>query len=246
MGTRGRKPKKDPYFGLKEEMAVVKFINSDDYEERNKIYNEELRKPIEKLVESIIRTYKLYRDGFTYEEIHADTVSFLTCQTKKFRPEENKKAYSYYGTICKNYLIYEINKDKKKLKNNYSFDDYFSILEGREDLSYIIDEPEVDINSFITDVVDEIKLTLNDTTLEGRKKLNDNEIKLGYALVDILSNWEAFFEKEDHTAKYDKNSILATIRNYTNLSTKDIRGAMGKFKVIYKLLKNTKIDDGLM
>ena len=102
---RGRKRKKDLYFGPEQEGAVVRFLESDDIIERNQIYNKFLRYPIEKMVESIIRTYKLYRISVSFEELHADTISFLITKADKFDHTQGKKAYSYYGTICKNYLI---------------------------------------------------------------------------------------------------------------------------------------------
>jgi len=247
MVKRGRKKTTSLYFDVREEEAVVRFIMTDDFEERSKIYKEFLEKPIEKLVESIIRRYKLYRKSYTYEEIHGDTISFLMLQMGKFRPEDDKKAYSYYGTICKNYVIALIQKDSKNLKNNNSFDDYFSSIEEREDLTYNMDDSEYTIKEFINSVAVEIKSVLDDTTLEGKKKLTENEVKLGNALIEILENWEVLFDsKEGNTSKYDKNTVLATIRNYTNLSTKDIRVAMGRFKILYKIIKNDKIKGGLI
>jgi hypothetical protein len=74
---------------------------------------------------------------------------------------------------------------------------------------------------------------LDDSNLPPKKKLNDNERKVGYALVDILENWETAFESMDGGAKYNKNSVLETMRNYTNLSTKDIRLSMKRFKDMY-------------
>jgi hypothetical protein len=38
-------------------------------------------------------------------------------------------------------------------------------------------------------------------------------------------------------SKYNKNSVLETMRNYTNLSTKDIRLSMKRFKDLYEVLK---------
>ena len=57
---RGRKPKTTSnYFDVREETAVVLFLQADTIQERNEIYNEYLRAPIEKMVSSIIRRYKL-------------------------------------------------------------------------------------------------------------------------------------------------------------------------------------------
>jgi hypothetical protein len=54
------------------------------------------------MIEAIIRRYKLYRKGETFEELHGDTVSFLT-KVHKFKPTLNKKK-RILGTICK--IIY--------------------------------------------------------------------------------------------------------------------------------------------
>ena len=74
---RGRKRTNTLYFGPEQEEAVVKFLTSESYSERNKIYVEYLKDPINKMVESIIRRYKLYRKEYEYEDVHSDTLSFL-------------------------------------------------------------------------------------------------------------------------------------------------------------------------
>lgn len=234
------------YFGPDEELAVVKFLESTSFEERTKIYNEELKYAIEKLVESIINTYKLHRKSYSFDEIHKDTISFLICQSGMFDSKKYKKAYSYYGTICKNYLMNEMGKDSRKTKRNQWYDDYSDTLEEDDKLSYVIDEPDDYTSNLIKDMVKEIDQVLNDSTLEGKKQLTENERKLGQALKEILSNWENFLDDGSKSPKYHKNSILASIRNYTQLTTKDIRSSLVRYKKIYKLLKNTKIEDGLI
>ena len=81
------------------------------------------------------------------------------------------------------------------------------------------------------------KEELNDEDQPPKKKLNENEKKVGYALIDILEHWETAFEAMDGGSKYNKNSVLETMRNYTNLSTKDIRLAMKRYKQLYEFLK---------
>ena len=56
---RGRKIKSNNYFDVREETAVVMFLQAETMKERNEIYNEFLKKPIENMVSSIIRRYKL-------------------------------------------------------------------------------------------------------------------------------------------------------------------------------------------
>ena len=84
---RGRKSVKENYFDVREENAVREFLLAQTSEEKNKIYNEFLRYPLDKMISSIIRRYKLYRKDMTFEEILNDTHSFLITKSDKFVPD---------------------------------------------------------------------------------------------------------------------------------------------------------------
>jgi len=244
MKSRGRKRKNDLYFGPEQEKAVIRFIESKDINERNLIYNEFLKDPINKMVESIIRRYKLYRKGISYEELHADTVSHLIWKSDRFEVGKGKKAYSYYGTICKNYILGLLIKDDKEMKQNTSFDKSSGYLEEREDMTYYLDDTEYSLDDFINSISLEIQNELDG--IEGKKKITENERKVGEALIVILGNWESIFEGMEGGSKYNKNTVLATIRDYTNLTTKDIRVSMRRYKKLYSLIKDGKIDEGFL
>lgn len=240
---RGRKRKNDLYFGPEQEDAVVRFLESDDIIERNQIYNKFLRHPIEKMVESIIRTYKLYRKSVTFEELHTDTISFLITKADKFEPTQGKKAYSYYGTICKNYLIGMLQKDDRGLKQFASFEDNYDSLESNENLSYRMDSDRLILNDFIDKIIIEVENEIIED-YPDKKKLTENEIKVGRCLIEILEKWETVFDDMKGGAKYNKNQVLETMRNYTKLSTKDIRVAMKRYKIMYEFLKADGLENG--
>jgi hypothetical protein len=265
---RGRKRVNDLYFGPDQEVAVRKFLSlgemipdirdpkfkidpnkarqlwtgtTEDGFERERVYNRDLRDPLNKMIESIIRKYKLYPKDMVFEDIHADTLSFLATKMSKFDFDANKKAYSYFGTICKNYLLGKLIKDDKKMKQNLSYDDVYRTVEERPEMIYYLEEGDkTTLETFITEISDSIKEEMMDS------KLNDNELKVGDALVTILDNWENIFENVQSGNKYNKNLILSYIREITTLTTKDIRLGMRRFKKIYKLTKNDKLDKGLL
>lgn len=243
---RGRKRTKDLYFGPEEEEAVVKFLASDDEIERNRIYNKSLREPLNKMVESIIRRYKLYRKGESFEDLHSDTLSFLITKADKFNPETGKRAYSYYGTICKNYLLALLIKDNKDMIRTLSFDDTFGSIQGRDDLVYNLPDTDYTLGDLIKDISADMKIELETDGEGDKKKLTENEKKVGIALIDILDNWEVIFSGMEGASKYNKNVVLATIRDYTNLTTKDIRVSMKRFKKIHAMIKEDKIDEGYL
>jgi hypothetical protein len=214
------------YFGEDQEKAVVNYLESTDETERNKIFNEYLREPLIIMVESIIRRYKLYRKDMEFEEIHNDTLSFLITKISKFDHTKNHKAYSYFGTICKNYLMGAIQKDTKEQNRSVSYDDISSSIEDRPDLSYTIDAFQLDYRDVI------IKLTNELEEFVENEDLTENERKLGYALLEIFSNFDKIFQVGDGN-KFNKNLILLSLREMTSLSTKEIRISLKRFKKLY-------------
>ena len=223
---RGRKVKSVNYFDVREETAVVMFLKAETMKERNEIYNEFLKKPIEKMVSSIIRRYKLYRKDMSFDEILNDTHSFLITKSDKFKPDKNKKAYSYFGTICKNYLMGQIIKDQKDTNRKVSYEDISSSLEERPDLVYYIEDDIIETDKIIIDYIAQLK------TFIDVSSLNENEVKLGYALLELFENYDSIFVGNDNK-KFNKNLVLMSIREMTNLSTKEIRLSMKKYKKLY-------------
>jgi hypothetical protein len=57
-------------------------------------------------------------------------------------------------------------------------------------------------------------------------------------LVEILETWEVTYDDMEGSNKFNKLSILSSLREGTNLSTKDIRSAMKRYKELYVSLKN--------
>ena len=184
------------------------------------------------MIESIIRTYKLYSKTMEFEDLHTDALSFLMLKFYKFKPSKGKKSYSYYGTVCKHYLLGKLMKEDKKMKALLPYEDISSQLEDDEKLSYDIETDDEALAKFIISISESIKKELDE------KLLSDNEIRVGKALVHILDNWEDLFDDDSTGKKYNKNLILLYMREITSLNTKDIRNAMKRYKVIYTMLKD--------
>ena len=245
---RGRKPspnKKNYYFGPEEEQAVVDYINSDDENEKNKIFNMKLKMPFTKMIESIIRRYSLYPQDEEFTETFDDTMSFLITKLSCFDPTTNYKAYSYCGTICKNYLIYKINQFAKNQKRNDSYDNPLSSgslgdINDNIKFSYDTTDPK---NTFLSELtgntVENIKHILKD---KDRLKLNENEIKVGMTLINLMTNWDEIFAQMGSN-KFNKSSILLFLKETTMLNTKEIRDALKVYKKRYYEVKYKLINE---
>ena len=232
---RGRKAVKENYFDVREENAVRKFLLAETSYEKNKIYNEFLRGPLDKMISSIIRRYKLYRKDMDFTEIHCDTHSFLMTKVDKFKPSKEKKAYSYFGTICKNYLMGQIIKDQKDTNRKISYEDISSSLEQRPDMVYYMELEKTETDDIIQGFLTELRHYVEN------EPLTENEKKLGISLLELFENYKTIFLGTDNN-KFNKNIILLSIREMTNLSTKEIRTAMKRFKKLYYVVLNKIIE----
>jgi len=224
--TQKTEKKSKNYFDVREEEAVKDYITAETQLEKEEIYNKFLKEPLDKMIESIIRRYKLYRKDMEYRDLHTDTHSFLMTKVDKFKPAKNKKAYSYFGTICKNYLMGQIQKDQKETNRKVSYEDISATLENRPDMIYYLEFEKMDaekiIDIFLNDLKEHVKTT----------SMNDGEYKLGNALIELFDNYGNIFIGNDNN-KFNKNIVLLSLREMTNLSTKEIRTYLKKYKVLY-------------
>ena len=238
MAKRGRKPSAKPkgYFYEKQEQAVIDYLQAETAEEKNAIYCDILKPAFKKMIESIIRRYKLYIPDEDFEDTFNDTLSFLLTKADKFKPGKYK-AYSYYGTICRNYLTGRIEARAKSLVRNPSYDS--AAEEFGNNLRYSETTENSSVASEIVEkLVENLKGMLRETE---RSELKENERKLGEALVTLFENWE-YVLTTDGSNKLNKNAILLYLRERTGLDTKGIRDNLKKFKKIFLLIKDDVIN----
>jgi hypothetical protein len=125
----------------------------------------------------------------------------------------------------------QIIKDQKETNRKISYEDISSSIEERPDMIYRIDDDIVETDVIITQYLKELKDFIES------ESLNDNEKKLGYALIDLFDNYETIFSGADNN-KFNKNVILLSLREMTNLSTKEIRSSIKRFKKLYLVIQH--------
>jgi hypothetical protein len=124
----------------------------------------------------------------------------------------------------------QIIKDQKETNRKISYEDVSSAIEQRPDMIYTIDDYTLGMDVVINVYTKELKDFID------KENLNDNERRLGYALVDLFDNYETIFSSTDNN-KFNKNIILMSLREMTNLSTKEIRTSIKKFKKLYVIIQ---------
>jgi len=103
------------YFTHDTELAIIRYTTSEDQIERNKIYREEIHYALFKLTQNLIHTFRFYYTEETnLEDLQHEVITFILTKLDRFNPSNGAKAYSYFGTIAKRYLIASNQKNYKK------------------------------------------------------------------------------------------------------------------------------------
>jgi DNA-directed RNA polymerase specialized sigma subunit len=107
------------YFTQETEDAIVAYNTSTDFEEKSKIYETKIHYAFFKLTQNIIHTFKFYyTEVDNIEDLQHEVITFLLSKIHKFDPSRGAKAYSYFGTIVKRWLIlYNETNYKKRVKS---------------------------------------------------------------------------------------------------------------------------------
>lgn len=243
---RGRKPnpnKKKMYFSEVEEQAVRDYCASTDDTERNRIFSNILYPAFTKMVESIIRRYTLFKPGEEFEDTFSDAMSFISMKMNHYNPNKNTKAYSYFGTICKNYLIHEREKAQDRMASTLSYDTVYN--ETNPDTRQVSMDPFNEptfAQKMLYEIANEIE-DMVDNSIENN--LNENDIKVGNALVHIMRNWDILFDTaftSNESKKFNKSTVDSFIKDATELKTKEIRESKKKYIAAYGKLKEILVN----
>ena len=243
---RGRKPdpnKKKMYFSDIEEQAVRDYCTSNNEFERNKIFSNILYPAFSKMVESIIRRYTLFKPGEEFEDTFSDAMSFISTKMNHYNPNKKTKAYSYFGTICKNYLIHEREKAQERMASTLSYDTVFN--ETNPDTRQTTMDPFNELTfaqRMLYETANEIENMVENFE---DYELNENDIKVGNALVHIMRNWDILFDSaftSNESKKFNKSTVDTFIKDATELKTKEIRESKKKYIAVYGNLKNILVN----
>ena len=212
---------------LSEEMSTPEVIAYKD-----KVFRDRIQKSLNKLVENIIFSFKLFRSGVDIKTLHNDCLSFVYGKFANFNPDKNTKSFSYFGTVAKHYLQGEKKELDKSIQINLDYD-------GHRDEADSVDSFELHDKSELETSYTLFKHVINSIEKELDKgNLSENDMKVGDAIIQIFRNHEIL-------GAYNKNHVYQLIKENTGLLTKDITYSLSRFRIFYRLLKQdfVKKDD---
>jgi hypothetical protein len=228
---RKRKPKtKNNYFTEETEEAILEYRASTDQAERNRIYNQRIHFGFYKLAENIIHTFKFYyTEVDKIEDLKYEVVSFLL-QKLDLYDQSKGKAYSYFGTIAKRYLIIYNQKNYKKLVNKVDIPTSEEDDDNYREAVTIKDEKEPDRSQITNILIKELDSKL--TTIFDKAE----EIKVAYAILEI-------FKKRDNIEIFNKKALFIYIKEMTDAQSNTITKVIKKIKVLYINILNKYIEN---
>ncbi len=218
--ARKRKKKSKNYFTQDTEDAIVLYNNTPDPEVRSNIYRDRIHYAFFKLTENIIHTFKFYyTEVDDIEHLQHEVITFLLSKLDKFDPTRGAKAYSYFGTIAKRYLILSNQKNYKKRIDKAPV----SVLEEDENHSYVIDGDNVHdrLSLFLDEYVEYV--TENIYTLFPK----GNDAQIADAILEI-------FRKREDIDVFNKKALYIYIREMVDVKTPKITKIANRLYDIFK------------
>jgi len=215
-----KKKKGVQYFTQATEDAIVLYNNTPDSELRSRIYNDRIHYSFFKLTENIIHTFKFYyTEVDNIEDLQHEVITFLLSKIHLFNPERGAKAFSYFGTIAKRYLILSNQKNYKKRVDTAPIE----ILEEDENHSYIIDDSS--LNDSLSKFID----LYTEHCSQNLTKIfpKEYDAKIADAILEL-------FRKRENLDIFNKKALYIYIREIVDVKTPKITKIANQLYDIFK------------
>jgi hypothetical protein len=228
---RKRKPKsKIDYFTLDTQDAIIRYRESTSEVERNKIYNTQIHHAFYKLAENIIHTFKFYHTEVeNLEDLKYEVISFMLQKIHLYNTSKGK-AYSYFGTIAKRYLIAYCQRNYDKLVEKKPLD---NVDNDERTIDSLVMQPstdELDRSSVIAELTEYLEKNMIDMFEK------EDEIKAADAIIEIL-------KRSDQIDISNKKVLYVYVKEMADVKSTAITAVITKMKLIYKRILNRRIEN---
>jgi hypothetical protein len=215
-----KKKKGIQYFTQDTEDAIILYNNTTDFELKSRLYNDRIHYAFFKLTENIIHTFKFYyTEVDNIEDLQHEVITFLLTKIHLFNPERGAKAYSYFGTIVKRYLILSNQKNYKKRIDTLPIE----TLEEDENHSYDIEESPYNerLSMFIDEYVEHCTKHIYDLFPK------EYDAQIADAILEL-------FRKREFLDVFNKKALYIYIREIIDVKTPKITKIANQLYDIFK------------
>ena len=210
------------YWGEDQEEAIVEFNTNDDIEDKHKVFVAIIEPAFRKLVENIYYTYNFTKILWDREQIEHEVMTHLYEKLSKFDVTKNKKSFSYFGTITKNWMIQRCNIDKNK--RFIDADNQEMIMHNISINAYEENKLNRRNDEFIGEIIEDFD------DWDAKDNYTRDDFAVLEIVNDILKNYERF-------NIYNKKQLYVYIREATDLPSRKITKSLKKIKLDYFTVK---------
>ena len=223
-----RRKKSKIYFGTPAQEAIIEYNNSQDFEERSKIYEERIKYPFEKLAENVMNTFKFSYFDVPKIDVQMEVVSTMVEKMHMFQ-EGKGRAFSYFTIIAKNHLILKNNGNYKRWKQNSLLSQMPQTWNPQND--HYEAEEKNEFKEF-----KEMMLKYWDRNLSTvfTKK---RDIQIADAILEL-------FRRSEHIENFNKKHLYLLIREMTDCKTHYITKVVNVMKQHQKKMLNEYLEHG--
>jgi hypothetical protein len=216
-----RRKKSKNYFTQETEDFIVLYNNTPDPEVRSKIYEEHIHYPFFKLTQNIIHTFKFYHTEVQdIEHLQHEIIIFLLSKIHLFDSTRGSKAYSYFGTIVKRWLILYNTKNYTKKINKVGVDE---LIKENSTYTYSMDDDKIKSN--LDKYVDIFVTYISENIFELFPKKNDAQI--ADAILEL-------FRRREDLEVFNKKALYIYIREMVDVKTPKITKIADKLYEVFK------------
>lgn len=213
--------KQNFYFTQETEDAIIKYIQTEDPDERNAIYTKHIHPAFYKMAEIMIHRFKFYNFDVSHEDVKHEVVTFLMEKICKFDWNTGFKAFSYFSIVAKNWLIVENNRNYYQYKNK---DDIAAIDQERNISNEIVRRELADEQTDFIDMFVEIMDKYLPMIFTKQRDLQ------------IADSIMYLFKTRENIENYNKKAIYILIRERTGVKSQYITNIITRVKQIYSRL----------
>ena len=219
--VRKRRKKSKNYFTQETEDYIVLYNKTKSPKVRSKIYEDHIHYPFFKLTQNIIHTFKFYHTEVqNLEHLQHEIITFLLSKIHLFDPSRGAKAYSYFGTIVKRWLILYNTKNYKKKINKVGVE-----VLTNENSSHVYTQGDEKVKSDLDNYVDLFVDHVSENIFELFPKKNDAQI--ADAILEL-------FRKREDLEVFNKKALYIYIREMVDVKTPKITKIADKLHTIFK------------
>jgi len=230
MPRKAKKGSSRYYFTDETEDAIVRYNASTDFDERSKIYGEEIHYAYFKLTQNIIHTFKFYyTEVDQIEHLQHEIITYLLSKIHLFDPSRGAKAYSYFGTIVKRWLILYNTKNYKKRIQKVDVVE----LDRNDDFRYNPGEEVVksDLDKYMDLYVEHVSTNIFELFPKG------NDAQIADAILEL-------FRKRENIEIFNKKALYIYIREMVDVKTPKITRIAQQLHTIFKSEYLFYLDNG--